>query len=265
VASRTDGGSAATVADLLGALEELAPAALAEEWDNVGLVVGSDDAPAARVLVALDLRESVLDEAEAGGFDVILTHHPPIFPSLTSVTDRTAVGRLVTGAIRRGISVVAAHTNLDSAAGGLNDIMAGLLGLRDTRPLAPAASDPSVGLGRIGAFDGTLERLAARCREAFGEGSVHGVVGDPDRPLRTVAICTGSGASFIDAARTAGADAYVTGDLKYHDADRAEGMALVNAGHAEVEGVALAAWAPVLAAAAPCEIEALGGSTTGWC
>ncbi len=257
-------GSAATVADLLRVLDELAPANLAEEWDNVGLLVGSDAAPATRVLVALDLRERVLDQAERDGFDVVLTHHPPIFPSLSAVTDRTAVGRLVTRAIRAGVTVVSAHTNLDSAADGLNDVMAGLLGLRDTRPLAPSPEDPAVGLGRIGGFAGTLGDLAAACRTAFGDGAVHGVVGDPDRPVPTVAICTGSGASFIDAARTAGADAYVTGDLKYHDADRAEGMALVDAGHAEVESMCLREWTARLAERAPCPVVALGESTTDW-
>lgn len=257
-------GSAATVADLLGVLEALAPAALAEEWDNVGLLVGSDAAPATRVLVALDLRDGVLDDAERDGCDVVLTHHPPIFPTLTSVTDRTAAGRLVTRAIRGGIAVVSAHTNLDSARGGLNDVMCDLLSVGDTRPLVPASGDASVGLGRVGGFDGTLDELTQRCRRAFGGAAVHGVVGDPAQRLSTVAVCTGSGGSFIDAARASGADAYVTGDLKYHDADRAEGMALVNVGHAEVEGVALDRWARTLALHSPGITITTAATTSPW-
>jgi putative NIF3 family GTP cyclohydrolase 1 type 2 len=108
------------IAGLLDALERLAPAAFAEEWDNVGLIVGRRTQPVTRVLVALDLRQAVLDEARDRGADAVLVHHPPIFPSLAAVTDASPTGELVMTSVERGIAVVAAHTNLDSARGGLN-------------------------------------------------------------------------------------------------------------------------------------------------
>lgn len=239
------------VGDFLAALDALAPERLAEEWDNVGLMVGRRDRAVTRVLVALDLRGSVLDEAGATGADLVLVHHPPIFPALSAVSDQRTAGALVLRAAEQRIAVVAAHTNLDSAEGGLNDIMAAALGMRDTAPLVPRADDPSVGLGRVGQVDGTM--LGALAQGAVAalttRGANIGMAGDPSAPVHTVAVCTGSGASLIPDARAAGADAYVTGDLKYHDADAAEGLALVNLAHGAVEQHCMRLWTPLLAEA----------------
>ena len=117
------------VAQLLAAIERLAPSALAEEWDNVGLLVGRHNQPARRVLVALELRDEVLGEAREAGCDAVVTHHPPIFPTLSALTDGGTASELVLRAAEGRVAVIAAHTNLDAAAGGLNDVMAGLLGM----------------------------------------------------------------------------------------------------------------------------------------
>ena len=238
-----------TVGDVLAALEPLAPARLAEDWDNVGLMVGRRDRAVARVLVALDLRAAVLDDAARTGADLVLVHHPPIFPALSAVSDARTAGTLVLRAAEDGVAVVAAHTNLDSAAGGLNDLMATALGMRATAPLLPDADDPPVGLGRVGDVDPiALGDLAALAVQAFCPRRANlGMVGDPSRRVSRVAVCTGSGGSLVEQARQAGADAYVTGDLKYHDADAAEDMALVNVPHGAVEQAVLAAWTPRLA------------------
>lgn len=236
------------VAGLLDALERLAPAALAEEWDNVGLIVGRRTSVVTRVLVALDLRADVLAEAQDSGADTILVHHPPIFPALAAVTDADPGSDVVLSAAERRIAVVAAHTNLDSAAGGLNDQMARMLGLDGVTPLSPAACDERVGLGRVGSSGlGTLEGLLA-CVASVVSGPVVWA-GNPASRVRRVACCTGSGASLIDLARRAGADAYVTSDLKYHDAERAPGMALIGIPHGQIEAAVLAAWSPALGAA----------------
>ncbi len=237
--------------DLLAVLDDLAPMRLAEHWDNVGLMVGRRDRPVSRVLVALDLRAAVLDEAAATGADLVLVHHPPIFPAMSAVTDERTAGALVLRAAEERIGVVAAHTNLDSAAGGLNDLMAGALGVSATCPLVPDADDPAVGLGRVGDIAPTpLGVLAMRAVEAFSPRHANlGMAGDPAMAVTRVAVCTGSGRSLIDAARAAGADAYVTGDLTYHDADAAEGMGLVNVPHGAVEQHCMRAWAPALASA----------------
>jgi dinuclear metal center YbgI/SA1388 family protein len=237
------------VGALLSQIDALAPFALAEDWDNEGLLVGRRDREVTRVLVALDLRAAVLDEAVATGAQVVLVHHPPIYPAMSAVSDARAAGRLVLRAAEERIAVIAAHTNLDSATGGLNDLMARDLGMTATAPLVPLASDATVGLGRVGEVaPTTLGRLSVQAVAAFSPRQANlAMAGDPDMPVRRVAICTGSGGSLIQAARDAGADAYVTGDLKYHDFDAAEGMGLVNVPHAAVEAHALRQWAPRLA------------------
>lgn len=233
------------VAELLAALERRAPAALAEEWDNVGLMVGRHNQRARRMLVALDLRQEVLAEAREMSCDAILVHHPPIFPALGSVTDDTPVGALVLRAAEDRIAVVAAHTNLDAARDGLNDHMARMLGLGDVRPLRPDPTDPDAGLGRVGDLPpAPLGELVRRLAGMFPGPVAH--TGDPWARVRTVACCTGSGGSLMDDAAALGADVYVTGDLKYHDADRSGPLSLVHVPHADVEREAMRRWARAL-------------------
>lgn len=228
------------VRGLLDAIDGLAPWALAEDWDNCGLLVGRPERPVGRVLVALDLRPAVLDEAAERGCEAVLTHHPVIFGGLPAVTPASAAGALALDAAERGIAVVAAHTNLDSARGGLNDLFAEVLGLRNTVPLAPAASDPSAGLGRVGLAPGlSAGDLVGRCVALTG--APVRATGDPEAPAGRVACCTGSGGSLIAAAREV-ADHYVTGDLRYHDHDAAGGLWLVDAAHAGVEAALLRVW-----------------------
>jgi dinuclear metal center YbgI/SA1388 family protein len=243
------------VAQILGAVERLAPAALAEDWDNVGLVVGRHNQPVRRVLVALELRDEVLGEAREFGCDTILTHHPAIFPVLSSVTDAPG-SELVLEAAESRIAVIAAHTNLDAARGGLNDVMAEILGITGASPLRPSAEHPSCGLGRIGRVrTTTLAGLVERVTAGF-DGAPVSYAGDPWTTVERVACCTGSGGSLIGDARAAGADAYVTSDLKYHDADRAEGLPLVTLSHARAERIALKRWSRVLERAlAPERVE----------
>lgn len=230
------------VAQLLTHVDRLAPFALAEDWDNVGLMVGRHNRPVRRVLVALELRDEVLYEARERGCDVIVTHHPPIFPALTALSDAVPAAELVLGAAEARIAVVAAHTNLDSAAGGLNDQFATMLGLDATRPMTSHPSDAAVGLGRIGSTPPvSLETFVARVAGVL-DGAQVSYAGDPGARVATVAVCTGSGASLIAAARAAEVDVYVTGDLKYHDADRSEGMPLIMAPHARVERLAMRRW-----------------------
>jgi dinuclear metal center YbgI/SA1388 family protein len=232
------------VAEFVAAIERMAPSALAEDWDNVGLLVGRHNQPVSRVLVALELRDEILLEASEHGCDAILTHHPPIFPVLSAVTDHTVVGELVLRAAELRMAVVSAHTNLDAATGGLNDDMAELIGLSATRPLRPSLADPSQGLGRVGtvATGTTLEALVRTVAAAFGLNRP-AFVGDATARIATVACCTGSGSSLLPDAVAAAADVYVTSDLTYHDHDRAPGLALVTIPHGRVEQVALKRWA----------------------
>lgn len=254
------------VSGFLAALERRAPAALAEEWDNVGLMVGRRDRAVTRLLVALELRDEVLREAGEAGCDAILVHHPPVFPSLRALTDASPVGDLLLRAAEDRVAVVAAHTNLDSARGGLNDMMGAVLGLAaDAPPLRPATADPAAGLGRVGEVaHTTLGDLVARVAAAFPGPITH--TGDPATPVARVACCTGSGASLIGDAEAAGVDAYVTGDLKYHDADRSA-VPLINVPHAGVEREAMRRWTEALArdlAAEGVVVRFAGADTDPW-
>lgn len=233
-------------AELLAAIERLAPARLAEDWDNVGLLVGRHNQPVRRLLVALELRDQVLGEARELGCDAVLTHHPPIFPTLAALSDGAEAAELVLQAAEGRIAIIAAHTNLDAARGGLNEAMAELLGLADLRPLRPDEEDPEVGLGRVGSVaPTTLERLVARVSATYGGGPLS-YAGDPGARVELVACCTGSGGSLIADARSAGADAFVTSDLRYHDADRAGGLPLIALPHARSERLALKRWTKTL-------------------
>ena len=194
-------------------------------------------------MAALDLRAEVLDEAAAAGCEVVLVHHPPIFGGLESVTDRPGAEGLILRAAELQIAVIAAHTNLDAARGGLNDMMAELLGMSGHVALEPSADDPGIGLGRVGEIAETsLRGLVEIGRSAFPGAQVRRV-GDLDQRVSRVACCTGSGGSLIEAAAAAGAQCFVTSDLKYHDADRAPGLALVDLPHGVVEGQLLRRWA----------------------
>ncbi len=204
-------------AQLVAAVERLAPVALAEEWDNVGLIVGRHNQPCGRLLVALELRDEVLGEARGAGLRR-RAHPPPADLPLAHAPDRRQRRRPAWCSTRprARVAVVAAHTNLDAASGGLNALMAEMLGLSDARPLRPAGGDPGAGLGRVGAH-----RPDSRSRGwwRWSRGPSPGrppLAGDPGgRRCETVACCTGSGGSLIpDAPRAAGADAYVTSDLK---------------------------------------------------
>ena len=158
------------VADVVAAIDAIAPFSLASERDNVGLLVGRADADVERVLVSLDVIEATIDEARSVGASVLVTHHPAIFRPLASVTGATPAGRRVQDLIRAGIAHVAAHTNLDAAPGGVNDALAEAVGLAHARPFAP----PDEGHVKVVVFtpEADVERVEAA---AFAAGA--GVIG----------------------------------------------------------------------------------------
>ena len=226
------------VAQLVAAVERLAPSALAEEWDNVGLVVGRHNQPARKLLVALELRDEVLGEARELGCDAVLVHHPPIFPTLAAVTDGSAASELVLRAAEGRVAVIAAHTNLDSAT-RRPERRDGRDPRHRRRPAAAARPRRPGVRPRPRRVGGLHHPPGPHRARALGvrRGPVN-YAGDPWTRVERVACCTGSGGSLIGDAREAGADAYVTSDLKYHDADRAEGLPLVTLPHARAERVA---------------------------
>jgi dinuclear metal center YbgI/SA1388 family protein len=227
------------LSDVRRLLDELYPPARAESWDAVGLVCGDPDAEVRRVLFAVDPVQSVADEAVAWGADLLVTHHPLYLRGTTTVAADSFKGRVVHTLIKHDIGLLVAHTNADSADPGVSDALADALGLRITGPIVPDPSDPAGrrGHGRIGELEQAEPLSAFAARVAAGlPATAQGVraAGDPDQPVRRVAVAGGSGDSFFDAAGPDGVDAYVTADLRHHPASEAREagpLALVDAAH----------------------------------
>ena len=218
------------VKELLSFLYGIAPEDLKEEYDNVGLLVGDENAEISGVLVALDCFSEVLSRAEELNANVIITHHPVIFNPLKSVTEQNLVYKL----IKKGISVISMHTNLDKAEGGVNDALCSKLGLIDIKTIAAYDGFPI----RIGKLQSAKEphSFAESIKQALG-GSVKFVAGNRD--IVSVAVCSGSGGDFIYDALNNGADALVTADIKHHLFIEAgeQDISLYDAGHFNTEDV----------------------------
>jgi dinuclear metal center YbgI/SA1388 family protein len=249
--SEVSGSMATCVGDVLRALEQLAPSRLAEEWDNVGLQVGREDWPVGRVLVALDVSPVVIEEALGQQAQMLVTHHPLIFRPLHALDLGSPSGRMLDTLVQKRLAVAAAHTNLDSVCGGVNDLLARGVGLVAATVLQPDAVDGSSGFGRVGCLSAptTLAALAARIKTLLGLEAVR-LAGRPDLPVRRVAVCSGSGGGLLPAFWQSTAEAFVSGDLRYHDAREAElrDRGLIDIGHYESEALVLEALAQDLAA-----------------
>jgi len=348
-----------TVRDIQQCVHVLAPPALAESWDNVGLLLGDPGQEVGTVLVALDASAEVIEQAAARGVEMLVVHHPLLFTAQKRLVEDGGIMTLVRRLIREGRSLLAAHTNLDSAPRGLNHYVAELLGLRELAPLVPSEarsllklvvyvpeaqldavrdavcsagaghignySDcsfgapgmgtfrplegtspfigtrgelervreirletvvprgqlvqvlgamlaahpyeevaydliplenawPGAGLGRIGTLEAPMSVAAflERVRTALHADRL-AIIGDTDRPIRRVALCTGAGSDFIEQARRSGADLYLTGEVKHHQAllARAGGPVVVDAGHFATERPAVALLADYLTAELP--------------
>lgn len=216
------------IKEMLKFLYTVAPKNLACDFDNVGLLVGDENTDIKGVLVSLDCFDEVIDRAEDLGANLIVTHHPVIFDGLKSVTADSLVYKL----IRKKISVISMHTNLDQTDGGVNDALSEAIGLYDVEQVT--TNDGF--LIRKGYLDGPEDPydFARHLKSALG-GGVKFTAGDRD--ITTVAVCSGSGGDFIYDAVNCGADAFVTADVKHHiflEASRL-GISLYDAGHFNTE------------------------------
>lgn len=215
------------VADVVRAMKTLAPIELAEEWDNVGLLIGNSEKEVHKILIMLDFDQQGLDEALEVGADMIITHHPVIMSGISSITDP-----LLLSVIENKISICSMHTNLDSADEGVNQVLAETIGLSDIEPI-----DFDGVFGRIGYVDEcTLSEFIQSIKLALDIEHVR-YVGSKRNMVSKVAVLGGAGADFIPNAKIAGCDVYITADLKYHQAQMAEkmGINVIDAGHFETE------------------------------
>jgi len=233
------------IQDIIDILQEFAPVELAESWDNVGLLAGNPNMQAHSLLVALDPTSSLLDEAEAKRANVIITHHPAIFHPLKALRTDQPIGHFLAEAVKKNIHVIACHTNLDSAVGGVSDILATRLNLTDISPLVPekANGTSSCGLGRIGrcAQPMTPEECIDKLRSTTNAPWLL-EAGMRPAQVNRVAVCGGSCSEFAETAMQAGADLYITAEVKHSIARWAEeaGFWIIDGGHFATEQLAIA-------------------------
>ena len=222
------------VSDVISAIEAFAPLAIQESWDNSGLLIGSPSDEVRGVMVGFDCTPGLVERALAAGCDMVVTHHPLIFGGLKSISREDPVGDAVIRAVRGGVAVYAAHTTADKVIAGVSGAMARRLGLQDVQILEEEPGGN--GLGTVGDFPEPLEADAALAlvKERFGLRILRAskpVAGKISR----VAMCGGSGASLIGAARRAGAQLYISADISYHHFFTEEGFMIADIGHFESE------------------------------
>lgn len=244
-----------TVNDILLYVESLAPKAMKESWDNVGLLCGSAKQEVRKLMVALDPFESVCKEAAQWGADLLVTHHPVIFQPAKSVTDDDGVGRALLQLIRHDISAINAHTNLDCTPGGVNDVLAAKVGLQDVAVLNPkGVNEEGIpwGLLRHGTVEScSLGEFLAQVKAALGcEGLRYT---DGGKAVHHVAVGGGACAGALREVADAGCDTFVTADVRYNQFwDAAElGVNLIDAGHFATENPVVSMLAEKLQAAFP--------------
>ena len=222
------------VESICNALAEWAPEELAESWDNVGLQVGDPGMKVSSVLVSLDPTRAAVERARSIGARMIVTHHPLLFRPVAAMDLSLPVPGIVADLIRSEMALASAHTNLDSAAGGVSEVLAELIGLEDTIPVVPHEARKELGLGRVGRLRAPerLGDVASRLMDLL-ECPALMVLGDPGALVQRIAVCGGSGSDLWPSVRAISPHLYITGEIKHHVAREAEEMeiALIDAGH----------------------------------
>jgi len=224
------------VKDLLECIDSFAPFNTAEDWDNVGILVGSPSKTVHKILMALDITETVINEAVDMQIDLIISHHPLIFSGVKHINDTDRLGASLMKLIQNDIAVIAAHTNIDcSFEYGINRQIGNLYALQDTAPLSIEHSFGIV--GRL-PHELTLDQFIMKTKEVFNIQLVK-IVNQPsnDDKICKIGICSGSSADFIVDAIHQQVDAFITSDIKYHEGQTVvnTGVMLADVGHYESE------------------------------
>jgi dinuclear metal center YbgI/SA1388 family protein len=234
------------IQDIIDILQQIAPFELAESWDNVGLLAGNPTARAHSLLVALDPVSSLFNEAGSRKANVIITHHPAVFHPLKALRTDKPTGSFLAGAIQRNIHVIGCHTNLDSAVGGVSDVLAQRMNLKNISPLLVAENENTegcpCGLGRIG--ECVQPMSPKKCIEQFRKAcEAPWLLEAGPRPdeVKTIAVCGGSCSELAETAMLAGADLYITAEVKHSVARWAEeaGFWIIDGGHFATEHPAI--------------------------
>ncbi|MBQ9989079.1 MAG: Nif3-like dinuclear metal center hexameric protein [Clostridia bacterium] len=225
-----------TVKTVYECLDKIAPYALSESYDNSGLQCGDLTQTVTGILLCVDCTEAVVEEAAALGCELIVSHHPLIFPQIRSISEQDGVGRVLRQLIRKDIALISAHTNLDIVETGVCDAMADLVGLENRESI-----EKESGYGRVGDIEPTtVYELAKKCAAVF-EGNNVRFTGEGDRVVSRIALASGSGTGCAENALALGAQCLITGDVKYSQGFDflRKGLSMIDAGHYDTEKVIL--------------------------
>lgn len=227
--------------EIMEAIEASFPRDLAMSFDNPGLMCGHAEREVSRVMLALDADNLTIEHALSKQADALITHHPMLFSAIKNVNDLNPVGRKLLTLIEHNIPCYAMHTNFDIGIGGMGDEVAKRLGVKQLCPLEVTGeqNETTVGVGFIGELETPMaaRELAAKVKELF---HLNGIwMYDAGKPIRTIAVCPGSGKGMMDEVLFSGADAYITGDTGHHDGldFKDAGITLIDAGHYGLEHV----------------------------
>lgn len=224
--------------DIINRMEDTYPRKSAEEWDNVGLLVGRADKEIQRIYVALDATDEVIEEAIRQKADLLLTHHPLLFTPVSQITGDDFIGRRILKLAKHDISYYAMHTNYDVIR--MAALAGEILGLRETEVMHITDEETGEGIGRVGKFERkvTVKECCELVKEKFQLAAVK-VYGDLDAVADLIAISPGSGKHMSDFAISKGAKAFVTAEIDHHEAldANARGMAIIDAGHYGLEHI----------------------------
>ncbi|MDP4091609.1 MAG: Nif3-like dinuclear metal center hexameric protein [Bacillota bacterium] len=226
-------------------LEDFAPKALKEDYDNVGLMIGERKSVINSVLVSLDCTMEVILEAVDKGCQLIISHHPLLFRKPSSITEDTLIGAKIRKVIQNNLNLYAMHTNLDVAEGGLNDIIVNVLGFGNGSIIERSSNgreDKKDGIGRLIELkdEMTLAELSSRVKSSLNLGYLR-YIGERERKVKKLAVINGSGQDYFDKAKNLGADCIISGDTTYHYVSDLyeEGIAVIDAGHFGTEWPAM--------------------------
>lgn len=218
-------------------VESMAPTSLKESYDNVGLMVGDRNSDVSKILLALDCTMDVIREAKEKGAQLIFTHHPLLYIKPKTITTDTLQGKKIIELIKNDINLYSAHTNLDSAKGGVNDSLMSLLGINEFTIMEKSSTCESSGIGRIAEVeDTTLGCMIDKVKNTLNVDTIR-YSGSLESPIRKIAVINGSGQDYFSMAVDMGADLIITGDTTYHYvSDYSEmGVSIIDAGHFDTE------------------------------
>lgn len=221
---------------IINIMNEYANVDLAEDWDNVGLIIGDENSNVKKILVTLDIDDDVIEEAISKKCNMIISHHPLIFKGIKNINTTTILGKRIIKLIKNNINVYSAHTNLDIAKNGTNDTFAKLLNLKNIINFFPSNNSYEFGLGRIGELEQEVlfENVIKKVKDILNLSNLV-FCGDLNNKIKKIAICTGAGGEidFIFNAIKQKCDLYITGDVKYHNAQFAKDndLCIIDATH----------------------------------